>query len=97
MNKIERDKRTVTFMIQFYCRFKLHQSEISPEYRALIDYACRRLDFCKFGVDKPACKNCKIHCYSPMMREKICEIMRWVGPRMFFLSPMASYRHFRNR
>ena len=49
MSRIEREKRTVSMMIALYCRHKLGLSELPEEYRALEEYAHRRLDGCKFG------------------------------------------------
>lgn len=97
MGKIECDKRTVTLMVNLYCRFKLNQSELSMEYRELIRYAHLRLEHCRFGNQKPSCRRCEIHCYSPIMRDRIKLVMRWAGPRMLFLSPMAAFRHMRNK
>ena len=39
------------------------------------------------------CRNCKVHCYKPEMREKIREVMRYSGPRMIFHHPAAAIRH----
>lgn len=96
VGKIEKDKQTIKFMVEFYCKYKLHQISISEEYIQLIDYACLRLEHCKYGENKPACKNCNIHCYQLERREKICTIMRWVGPRMFIYDPIAVIRHLMN-
>lgn len=93
MSRIEREKRTVSMMIALYCRHKLGLSELPEEYRALEEYAHRRLDGCKFGNDKPQCKRCTIHCYKPDMRERIREVMRWAGPRMMIYNPIAAIRH----
>ena len=95
--KIEREKNTVSRMIELYCRHKLGLKEITAEYRELENYAHRRLDRCKFGSRKPACKRCPIHCYKPAMREKIREIMRWAGPRMLLYDPIAAIRHLIGR
>lgn len=95
--RIEREKRVVCQMIEIYCKHKLDLKEISEEYRLLSDYACRRLDYCKFGENKTSCKKCPIHCYSPQMREKIREVMRWAGPRMIIYNPIAAIRHLLNR
>ena len=57
------------------------------EYQHLAKFACRRLDHCKYGENKTACKDCLTHCYAPKERKQIREIMRWVGPRMIFYSP----------
>lgn len=95
--KIDRDKRTIRLMVELYTRHKLHLSQPSAEYEELITYACARLDHCRYGEGKPACKNCPIHCYKPEMRQKIKEVMKWSGPRMIFLSPMPTLRHLFNK
>lgn len=97
MTKIEREKVVVEKMIRLYCRKNLNSSELTEEYRELLQYAHKRLDGCKFGNDKPACKRCPIHCYKPAMREKIRAVMRWAGPRMLLHDPIAAIRHLLNR
>lgn len=93
MNKIEKDKRIVRQMIALYCRHHLGEATVPERYQRLADYACRRLDGCKFGDKKKACKYCPIHCYAPKQREEIRKIMRWAGPRMIFYSPKAAIMH----
>jgi hypothetical protein len=95
--RIEREKEVVSKMIELYCRKRLGLSEIDEEYTALMEYAHRRLDGCKYGEKKPACKRCPIHCYKPEMREKIRAIMRWAGPRMMIYDPIAAIRHLFNK
>lgn len=95
--KIEREKAVVKRMIELYCRKKLKVAELPEEYRELLQYAHKRLDGCKFGETKPACKRCPIHCYKPTMREKIRAVMRWAGPRMLIFDPIAAIRHLLNR
>lgn len=95
--RIEREKEVVSKMIELYCRKKLGLSELSDEYKELMEYAHRRLDGCKYGEKKPACKRCPIHCYKPQMREKIRAIMRWAGPRMMIYDPIAAIRHLFNK
>lgn len=97
MSRIEREKRTVSMMIALYCRHKLGTKEMSEEYKALEAYAHKRLDGCKFGDKKPACKRCPIHCYKPDMRERVREVMRWAGPRMIIYNPIAAIRHILNK
>lgn len=94
--RIEREKRVVSLMIELYCRKKLGYDHIPEEYRQLMEYAHRRLDGCKFGEHKSACKKCPVHCYKPDMRQRIREVMRWAGPRMILYSPMAAIRHLLN-
>lgn len=93
MSRIDREKKTVRKMIDLYCRHSLGTSTTPEEYKALADYACRRLDHCRYGEKKKACKHCPIHCYGTVQREQIRAIMRWVGPRMLFYSPLAALRH----
>ena len=91
--RIDREKRTVSRMIELYCRHNAGLPEVTDEFRELERYAHQRLDRCKFGNGKPSCKRCPIHCYKPAMREKIREIMRWAGPRMLLYDPIAAIRH----
>ena len=93
MSRIEREKTTVRKMIELYCKHHLGLQTVPEENRRLADYACRRLDRCKFGEQKPACKDCPIHCYAPKEREAIRRIMRWAGPRMILYAPMDAIRH----
>ena len=93
MNKIEREKQIVRRMIELYCRHKLHTKEMPEEYQRLTDFSARRLDHCRWGENKPACKNCPIHCYPRKEREQIRQIMRWTGPRMLLFAPLEVVRH----
>jgi hypothetical protein len=97
MNKIDREKRVVSKMIALYCRKRLGTKEMPKEYKELEAYAHKRLDGCKFGDDKPACKRCPIHCYKPTMRAEMRAIMRWAGPRMIIYNPIAAIKHLFNK
>lgn len=46
-----------------------------------------------FGEEKPACKQCPVHCYQPAKREEMKQIMRWAGPRMLWRHPILTVRH----
>lgn len=91
--RIEREKRVVAKMVELYCRKALGLNYVNDEYRELIEYAHARLDRCRFGAAKKACKRCPIHCYKPQMREKMRAVMRWAGPRMIIYDPLAAIRH----
>ena len=93
MSSIAYDKRVIRFMVELYCRKHLKLATLSDEWEALISYAQQRLDHCRYGASKPACKACPTHCYRKDMAEKMREVMRWVGPRMIFLMPKATLRH----
>ena len=93
-DKREREKQLVSEMIALYCR-KNHGSKgsLCSECSALNEYARSRSDKCPFMENKTFCSNCKVHCYSPHMREKIRIVMRYSGPRMIFHHPVTAIRH----
>jgi hypothetical protein len=93
--KREREKQMVSEMIALYCR-KQHGSAkgtLCPSCAALADYARLRSEKCPFMETKTFCSNCKVHCYQPEMREKIRAVMRFAGPRMLLVHPVAAIRH----
>lgn len=94
---IEKEKRIVRRMIELYCRHHLNAEVIPAELSALADYCDRRLDHCRWGDSKPACKRCPHHCYAPQQREQIRQVMRWVGPRMIVFGPLDYFRHLLGR
>ena len=84
-DKREREKRMVSEMIALYCRKKHHtKGGLCPECADLEAYARMRSDKCPFMETKTFCSNCKVHCYKPVMREKIREVMRFSGHRRLF-------------
>jgi hypothetical protein len=44
--KIQKEKETVTKMIEVYCRINHHHRELCEECQNLRDYAMKRLSFC---------------------------------------------------
>lgn len=96
-SRIDSEKHDIRCIIGLYCRHRLGQREMPDEYRALADYAESRLDRCRFGEDKTSCKRCPIHCYRPDMRERMRQLMRWIGPRMIFYAPGLTLRHILGR
>jgi hypothetical protein len=91
--KTYREKRTISAMIDIYCREQHHKDTLCEECQELLDYAQLRIDRCMFGQDKPACKVCPVHCYSPKMREKVKEIMKFSGPKMIYKHPVMAIMH----
>ena len=91
--RIEEEQRIVEQMIKLYCRHKEGHEVLCPDCRALMEYALRRVERCRFGSDKPTCRKCPIHCYRPDMKERIRGVMRWAGPRMLIYHPMAALKH----
>ena len=92
-NKRKREKRIVAEMIALYCRDHHQMKKPCADCAALIEYAHQRSDKCPFIENKTFCSNCKVHCYKPDMRERICKVMRYSGPRMMKTHPILSIRH----
>ena len=93
--KREREKRMVTEMIHLYCK-KQHgkkNGKLCADCEELHTYAQQRSDKCPFMETKTFCSNCKVHCYKPVMREKIRAVMRFSGPRMLLHHPICAVRH----
>lgn len=80
-------------MIRLYCRKKEKNVTLCPECEELLQYAHARLDRCLFGETKSSCKQCTVHCYKPIMRERMRQIMRFSGPRMLIYAPLEAIRH----
>ena len=92
--RIEKEKRIVELMVRMYCRHKQHVAEMPPAYAELLAYAHRRLDKCRFGEAKKACKRCPVHCYARAQRESMRQVMRWCGPRMWLYHPLITLKHY---
>ena len=92
--KIDDEKIVVKMMADYYCK-KHHYPEKNQccDCEKLVEYAFLKLDKCFYGEGKPICSECKIHCYSITMRKKIKDIMRYSGPRMIYIHPVASLKH----
>ncbi len=93
-SKREREKLIVEKMIKIYCKYHHRTKEkLCPECQKLADYARVRTDKCPFMENKTFCSNCKEHCYSPAMRERIREVMKFSGPVMLFHNPILATNH----
>lgn len=91
--RAESEKSVVELMIRMYCQHKEHNHELCRECSELLDYALQQLDRCKFGISKPTCRKCPVHCYRQDMRARIRTVMRWSGPRMLYYHPLTAIRH----
>lgn len=92
--RVVREEETIRAMVEIYCRD--HHSpdhEMCAGCRELLDYAEMRLAKCPFQEKKTTCANCPVHCYKPVMRERIKEVMRYSGPRMTYRHPLLALRH----
>ena len=82
-------------MIEIYCRAHHNPSvnNLCANYQSLAAYTEERINRCPFGVHKPTCANCLIHCYNPGRRQEIHESMRHAGPRMLLHHPILTLMH----
>ena len=90
----KRESVIVQAMIRIFC--KAHHSSdeaLCKQCLELSDYASKRLLSCMYGDYKPVCKVCPVHCYSPVKREQMRQVMRWAGPRMIFRNPVFALTH----
>ena len=93
--RMKREQQTVEAMIGIYCRENHHGAagELCGDCRQLLDYALLRLKHCPFQEGKTTCGNCSVHCYKPDMRDRICRVMRFSGPRMLVNHPLMAIGH----
>jgi hypothetical protein len=90
--RLRREKATIRAMIDIYC--KAHRDTLPDQQcQKLLEYALHRLDHCRFGMDKPTCAACPVHCYKPDMREQVRSVMRYAGPRMLWRHPWFAIMH----
>ncbi|MBT3374763.1 MAG: nitrous oxide-stimulated promoter family protein [Lentisphaerae bacterium] len=90
---LQEEKATVKAMIELFCNHQHHADALCDDCSELLAYAEQRLGNCPFGDDKPTCRKCSVHCYSPEMRERIAGVMRFSGPRMALRHPIRGLRH----
>jgi len=51
---------------------------LCQDCQKLLDYGIAKLLLCPYDP-KPMCKKCETHCYAPVYRERIREVMRFSG------------------
>jgi len=97
--RLAREERTIAEMIAMYCHDH-HGEEVARgpdglclDCAELMAYARLRLEKCRYGADKPTCAKCTTHCYTPALRERVREVMRYSGPRMLKRHPVLAVAH----
>jgi Nitrous oxide-stimulated promoter len=90
-----REFKTMIIMLRMYCRTHHHTEAgtLCQDCCELHDYARRRIERCVFGEAKPTCANCSVHCYKALVRDRVKQVMRWAGPRMFWRHPVLTVWH----
>jgi predicted amidophosphoribosyltransferase len=92
---LTREHKSLQKMIELYCRSH-HlppDSPLCPDCQSLAEYAHQRIDRCPYGLNKPTCAKCPIHCYRQDRREEIRPVMRYSGPRMLLHHPILAILH----
>lgn len=92
--RLKRERTTIAAMYRIYCRHHHGgRKTLCSECQADLDYCLRRIDKCPYGEEKPTCKNCITHCYSPRMQERVRAVMRFAGPKMLWRHPWLALLH----
>lgn len=93
--RIRREKKTISIMIEMYCRdnHETTNHALCGGCGTLHAYAMQRIDKCPLCLAKPTCANCPIHCYKPDMREEVRQVMQYAGPRMMKRHPILAILH----
>jgi hypothetical protein len=91
--RIKREIKTTVVMIKLFCRKKHAEKELCPDCTDLMNYTLRRVDKCRFALNKPTCANCTVHCFKPFYQEKIRQVMAFSGPRMSYRHPLLTIFH----
>ncbi|NQU39257.1 MAG: nitrous oxide-stimulated promoter family protein [Lentisphaerae bacterium] len=89
----QQERRTLRAMIRLYCKQQHQSVSLCEACLELLTYAEARVAHCPFGDEKPVCRSCEIHCYTPKMRERITAVMRYAGPRMMAHHPILGVLH----
>jgi hypothetical protein len=93
--RLARERQTIAAMVGCYCEdHHATRAALCPACRELLDYAAVRLERCRFGMEKPVCAKCPVHCYQRARREQVQAVMRYAGPRMLWRHPILSLRHW---
>lgn len=90
-----REQNTAARMIALYCRDHHNEpsGQLCSDCQSLLAYTAQRIERCPFGVQKPTCAKCTVHCYRPEKREEIRKVMRYAGPRMLLHHPVLALLH----
>lgn len=98
-----REMKTISQMVALYCAgnhdesLRQHQAyckePVCQHCAQLDEYAVERTLKCRQMETKTSCDECPYHCYKPEMRKRVCEVMRYSGPRMITKHPLAAIRH----
>lgn len=81
----DHDIEILRAFIKVYCQchHKGHRCQsLCDQCESLLKYAVTRREKCPYDP-KPACKNCRTHCYAKSYRDRIRDVMKFSG--MYFV------------
>lgn len=95
MDKNQKDQHILEEFVHIHCvrQHTTSEGELCADCQDLLSYAIQRLQQCPLDP-KPACKYCEIHCYKPVHREKIREVMRYSGKRLILHGRLDLFWHY---
>ena len=82
------EKKTVRLMVDMYCFHHHSFNTLCDSCMDLLVYVNKRIESCMFGSSKPVCSDCSVHCFKPIYREQIRQVMRFSGPKMIYKNPL---------
>ncbi len=88
-----RERQTIAAMIRLYCRKHHGELALCDDCQELLNYSQMRLEHCPFQAGKTACGQCAVHCYKPVMRQQIRQVMAEIGPTMIWRHPFMALAH----
>jgi len=92
--KQQKEFDLVRQMVQLTCADQHSTTgDLCEECAALLDYVAARIARCPYGEEKPTCRRCPIHCYRPVERQRIKEVMAHAGPRLLLRGDLAALKH----
>ena len=93
--RLKSEHQNLVKMTHIYCNDHHDKTDgsLCESCSKLMDYSERRLAKCPYGQAKPTCANCPIHCYKPLQRQHVREVMRYAGPRMLRHHPWDALVH----
>lgn len=87
MERMERERKTISAMMDLYCKSEHGQKQLCEDCTKLQNYAFFRLLQCPFQDEKPSCHNCNIQCFTPDMRDFMKTVIRKSGPKLLLKHP----------
>jgi hypothetical protein len=95
MNQNQKDQHILEEFVHIYCggRHKTPNGQLCADCQDLLAYSLERLLRCPQDP-KPSCKHCEIHCYKPVYRERIRDVMRYSGKRLLLQGRLDLLWHY---